>query len=414
MRYVGNRCVGCGVCIGLCPANAIHIKVEKGVLKPEIDKAKCIQCDSCIRFCAVIRNMYIEPCSRDINKVVGKPIRVYTGFATEDSIRIRGASGGVVTSLLNYLFDEKIIDYAVVARQKGIIAKPFIVPRKEYLKDTQGSVYFPSFMLKALKSILSNVKNCAFVGLPCQVDALKRIECEKEKLKEKVKVHLGLFCNHVNEYWYVWYLTYLYKGDECYPISITPRSGFWPGSISIKTSCGECSLSLIDFWKNMPSLYFSSPVGCVFCENHLNVNADIALGDAWLPELAKEGNMGTSMIVAFTDKGKEIIEDANEKNYISIEEVNLRDLVRSQLENIVVKYKIVPIRRKILRRKFSADIFNGNLMNNMFMVFLPLINSYLGGNMIFREAVLKNRALTGKILDFYRLLMQRVSQGLND
>jgi len=268
-------------------------------------------------------------------------------------------------------------------------------------------------MLKALKNILSNAENYAFVGLPCQIDTLRRIECEREELKENVKAHLGLFCNHVNEYWYVFYLTHLYEGNECYPISITPRSGFWPGSITIKTNCGSFSLSLIDFWENMPSLHFSSPMGCLFCENHLNINADIALGDAWLPEVAKEGSAGTSMIVAFTDEGKEIIEDACEKGYISIEEVNLRDLVRAQLESIVVKHKVVPIRREIFRRKIPVNIFNRNLMNKMIMVFLPLINSYFGRKQIFREVMLKNRALTGKILDFYRLLMRRVSQRLN-
>ena len=42
-----NRCVGCGICQGTCPVQAIHVEGHRAVL----DKKKCIRCFCCMEFC---------------------------------------------------------------------------------------------------------------------------------------------------------------------------------------------------------------------------------------------------------------------------------------------------------------------------------------------------------------------------
>ena len=42
-----NKCVGCGVCAGICPAHAIAIRDKL----PKIDRKKCIRCFCCQEFC---------------------------------------------------------------------------------------------------------------------------------------------------------------------------------------------------------------------------------------------------------------------------------------------------------------------------------------------------------------------------
>ena len=42
-----ERCVGCGICVQKCPANAISMEEGKAV----IDMDKCIRCGKCHNFC---------------------------------------------------------------------------------------------------------------------------------------------------------------------------------------------------------------------------------------------------------------------------------------------------------------------------------------------------------------------------
>ncbi|MBI5347176.1 MAG: 4Fe-4S binding protein [Candidatus Aenigmarchaeota archaeon] len=41
-----KKCVTCGGCVGLCPANAMHLETE---LKHDVKK--CTSCGVCVRFC---------------------------------------------------------------------------------------------------------------------------------------------------------------------------------------------------------------------------------------------------------------------------------------------------------------------------------------------------------------------------
>jgi len=43
-----EECTGCGVCIEVCPVQAISLDLKR---KAQIDSEKCIECGSCVREC---------------------------------------------------------------------------------------------------------------------------------------------------------------------------------------------------------------------------------------------------------------------------------------------------------------------------------------------------------------------------
>lgn len=45
--YIDDNCVGCGLCVGSCPVEAISLIENKAVINKEI----CIECGSCIDLC---------------------------------------------------------------------------------------------------------------------------------------------------------------------------------------------------------------------------------------------------------------------------------------------------------------------------------------------------------------------------
>lgn len=47
-----NECCGCGVCLAVCPKNAIAMEIdEEGFSYPRIDAEKCIRCGKCSAVC---------------------------------------------------------------------------------------------------------------------------------------------------------------------------------------------------------------------------------------------------------------------------------------------------------------------------------------------------------------------------
>ena len=44
-----DKCVGCGICVKICPVNAISMKNGKAI----IDQKKCIHCKKCRPICPV-------------------------------------------------------------------------------------------------------------------------------------------------------------------------------------------------------------------------------------------------------------------------------------------------------------------------------------------------------------------------
>lgn len=47
MQVDKTKCVGCGCCMGICPAGAISLKDGKAT----IDPTKCISCHQCAATC---------------------------------------------------------------------------------------------------------------------------------------------------------------------------------------------------------------------------------------------------------------------------------------------------------------------------------------------------------------------------
>lgn len=49
MKVNRTKCLYCGGCVGICPANALEL--DETILK--VDEKKCTKCGLCVKFCPV-------------------------------------------------------------------------------------------------------------------------------------------------------------------------------------------------------------------------------------------------------------------------------------------------------------------------------------------------------------------------
>jgi len=104
MSFLSKFCSGCGACIITCPNRALSPCIYNGLVTVKIDTDACTKCNLCIKVCPVFNYMYSKCSEPTYNDIVGDILKVFIAYATSEQIRWNGASGGVITALLLYLF----------------------------------------------------------------------------------------------------------------------------------------------------------------------------------------------------------------------------------------------------------------------------------------------------------------------
>ena len=184
-------CTMCGACEAACPVHAI--KIEKGGLQCIYDCAEYLDhCSICYDVCPHTEALLVETSN------MGCYRKVLIAQAVERGVDA-GCGGGVVASLLTHALEKDIIDSAVFSGAKikvPLELEPLVSSASDDLLSAAEIQFFPSAVAKAFRSaVLEHRKQrIAFVGVPCHVLALRKLEAWQHKLAENLKIVIGLFC----------------------------------------------------------------------------------------------------------------------------------------------------------------------------------------------------------------------------
>lgn len=168
-----SDCTGCALCHDVCPNGAITMIPDSvtGFLFPVINKDCCIKCNLCEAKCPSLN-------------LVAKAKNVLNAFAVNNKnieIRFDSTSGGVFASLANYFY---IMNGAVVGavwKNKYEVIQ-IASTNKDDLPNLMLSKYIQSNSCEVytkVKDLLRKGVKVLFVGLPCQIAAIRSI-CEAE------------------------------------------------------------------------------------------------------------------------------------------------------------------------------------------------------------------------------------------
>lgn len=375
-------CTGCGTCAGICPYGAIEMVKDKkrGVYFPKINEKKCHHCGLCLKACPGISVNFKQlnlsifgKESKDI--LIGNYLNCYIGHSTDYDIRYNSASGGLITQLLIFALEEGIIDGALVTRMKRdkpLEPEPFIARTKEEIIEASKSKYCPVPANITLKKILESKegKKFAVVGLPCHIHGIRKAEQINEKLKERIVLHIGIFCGHTPSFrateW--WFQKKGIKKEEVKKIEY--RGNGWFGGISIMLKNGNIYFfDYFDYFDRGFGLYFFS-TRCTLCCDGINELADISFGDPWLPEF-KNDEVGSSVIISRTKIGDEILKKCSIKGELELSKIYAQKVVESQKTMLDFKKKSFCARISFFK------LFNKTIPKYSSNLLKPSIKDYL-------------------------------------
>ena len=350
-------CVGCGACVYACPERNISlVDCEYDGIRPLIRDATCKSCGECLKVCPGygIAHGYggaRMPDSSDPEVGWGPVLEVWEGYAVDPDLRHSGSSGGAVSALALYCLEELGMDAVVhtgADRNTPWKNATTISHSRSDLLAATGSRYSPASPCDGLAHIEVSDKQSVFLGKPCDVEGLRKAESLRPELAKRVGAVIGIFCAGTPSTLATLELLKTLQVEPNRVRGIRYRGKGWPGMFAVTQNGDESPSRKMPYRDAWGFLQKYRPFRCYLCPDGTSEFADISSGDAW-HRLRTQDEFGYSLIIARTEKGREIISGAIGKSYVSLQQVEPDILERAQ-GNLLAK------RREIWGRLFAMRI----------------------------------------------------------
>lgn len=344
-----DKCYGCGACLDICPKGVITL--ERALFSYNaIRNEGCINCHACETICQRVNAVTLT-----------RPLKWFQGWALSDQRNV-STSGGVATEVCR-----------VFAQNGGYVCSCFfsngqfcfnIYNSPENAGKSTGSKYVKSDIstsLRSIRTLLQDGNEVLFIGLPCQVGAIKKYV--GPKLQEKLYT-VDIICHGTPSV----DLLEKFIGQYDYKLENVESIDFRKNN-SYRVAVNKkdiCPSYILDYYTIAFINAISFTDNCYSCQYATFDRAsDLTLGDAWGSELSEdEIKKGISLILCQTEKGDILLRNAN----LHTESVNIEN-VRENNHQLNAPVGL-PKERKV----FVDSVVHGDSFNKAVKKALPWIS----------------------------------------
>ena len=195
-------CTFCGACEAACPVHAIRIR-DHDVHHDDCSKFLDL-CPICYDICPHTEPLLMEAMKFVSNapkrrEALGYYREILFAQAVDPRLREASHSGGVVTAMLMQGLKDGVIDSAVISEAETnypLKLAPQISLVPDDVLSAVDSKFSPSSVAKAFGSAVREYGKAkvAFVGVPHQILAVRKLEAWEHKIMSSLGVTIGLFC----------------------------------------------------------------------------------------------------------------------------------------------------------------------------------------------------------------------------
>jgi len=316
-RIMGSTlCNRCGTCVALSGGKIAFTGKEKKYRPVMLEELTELEADRILNACAGKKfsfpkyREHFYPDPAHYHPYIGPYEDIFTGYSTDPEVRRNAASGGILSAILIYLLDKKMIDGAIITGMsagKPWLTEPFIASNREEILAAAQSKYIISSVNEILSESRHFRGNLAFVGLPGQVQSIRKLQQAGDPCIANIRYIFGPFYGNTLYFSSVTSFIRSYGEKDFRQIRrLWFRYGEWPGNMRVEMHSGK-TYELKKFHANY-LIPFHIVKNSLICTDLANEFTDISSGDAWSP-IYEERGQGYSVIIPRSKSGKEIIAD---------------------------------------------------------------------------------------------------------
>jgi coenzyme F420-reducing hydrogenase beta subunit len=248
------------------------------------------------------------------------------------------------TWIINQLMNEGLVDGVIHVHQRRPSEND---PRLfhyqlsttvEQVRNGAKSRYYPVELSKMMQIIRERPGRYAIVGIPCFIKAVRLLIKQDQLLAERIKFCVGIICGHLKSMRFAEMFAWQCGIEPGNLLEFDFRKKL-PGKTANEYGIRSVGLKdgqVVERISPVRDLYgwdwgqgFFKYKACDYCDDIVAETADVAVGDAWLPQYNSDSR-GTNVVVVRHPIIRDLIQEGIATGKLKLDNIDADQVARSQ------------------------------------------------------------------------------------